>query len=267
VRLLEALRIEGEAIASEISKSNLFTQMGDRGEFREKIIERFLRPFLPACYGVDSGEVFSADGQQSAQIDIVIYDAIFSTVLFRNGPRMLFPAESIYGSIEVKSNLTLDELDKACKNVASVKTLKRQGTDALDFLPHLRFAVGPEFGLTGTTGVSNPYLGTVFGYRGAKVETLLQDLNNRVAVDPSNMQSLPDFIFVSDPGFMIVRCKQDGSIARMGADFSRYAWIDSRAQTLPLFFLTLNIAISGVRLRRSDVNALWVQVVTGCQPA
>jgi hypothetical protein len=65
VRLLEALRIEGKSIALEIERSDLFSHMGDRGEFREKVIERFLRPFLPTCYGVAPGEVFSSDGQQS----------------------------------------------------------------------------------------------------------------------------------------------------------------------------------------------------------
>ncbi len=64
-----------------------------------------------ACQG---GEIFAGDGARSAQVDIVLYDAMFSTVLFRNGPEQLFPAESVFGSIEVKSNLTTEELDKAC---------------------------------------------------------------------------------------------------------------------------------------------------------
>jgi hypothetical protein len=123
--------------------------MGDRGEFRDKILARFLRPFLPPCYGLDSGEVFSSDGQQSAQIDIGIYDAVFSPVLFRNGSRLLFPAESIYGTVEVKSHLSLNELDRACNNVASVKTLQRPSTDSLDLLPHLRLGIGGGLGLQG----------------------------------------------------------------------------------------------------------------------
>jgi hypothetical protein len=264
VRLLEALRIEGKAIAAEVSKSNLFTHMGDRGEFREKIIERFLRPFLPACYGVDSGEVFSADGQQSAQIDIVIYDAIFSTVLFRNGSRLLFPAESIYGSIEVKSNLSMEELDRACKNVASVKNLQRQDTDALDLLPHLRFPVGPSLGLTGAAGKSNPYLGTIFAYRGVDAKQVQLNLSTRVQTDDANKQILPDLVFVEDPGYMVLRCQSDGSIARIGDDFSRYAWVRLGAETLPMFFLTLNIALSGMRLRRPNLDALWGQLLQEC---
>jgi len=82
MRILEALRIEAENIETGIKRSRLFTQMLDRGEFREQVIAQFLRPFLPPCYGLGNGEIFSSDGQQSAQVDIVFFDAIFSTVLF-----------------------------------------------------------------------------------------------------------------------------------------------------------------------------------------
>lgn len=121
MKLLQALRNEAQKIAAGIENSKLFEHMGDRGSFREAIIKDFLRPFLPECYGLSAGEVFAADGSQSAQVDIVVYDAVFSTVLFKNSPCMLFPAESVFGSIEVKSNLTTDEFRTACDNVASLK--------------------------------------------------------------------------------------------------------------------------------------------------
>ena len=113
MKLLEAMRRRGLRIASELEESKLFDQMGDRGRFREAVIRDFLRPFLPLSYGLSSGEIFSADGEQSAQVDIIIYDAVFSTVLFRDRPDQLFPAESVFGSIEVKSHLSLNELDVA----------------------------------------------------------------------------------------------------------------------------------------------------------
>jgi Domain of unknown function (DUF6602) len=139
MQLLQALRIEGANIDSEIQRSNLFSHMGDRGEFRENIVQRFLRPFLPPYYGLAPGEVFSSDGPQSAQVDIVVYDAIFSTVLFRTGTRYLFPAESVFDAIEVKSDLSRSELSKACGNVASLKQLNRRMADSMDILPHYRF--------------------------------------------------------------------------------------------------------------------------------
>ena len=179
MRLLQALRNQADRIASEIEDSNLFTHMGDRGTVRERIVANFLRPFLPACYGLGGGEVFSADGAQSAQIDIVIYDAIFSTILFRNEDKSLFPAESVFGSIEVKSNLNGNELRTSIENVVSLKRLTRSDSDVADLSPLLRLDVGG--GLRFTGGKRNPYLGYVFGYQGISPEIVATELNQALA--------------------------------------------------------------------------------------
>jgi hypothetical protein len=257
--LLDALRLGAHDIATKIARSNLFTNTGDIGEFREQVIQQFLRPFLPPCYGLSPGEIFSADGQQSAQVDIVIYDAVFSTVLFRDGTRMLFPAESVYGSIEVKSNLSLAELDKACGNISSIKRLPRQRADAMDLLPFLRFSLGP--GLQGGGDFRNPYLGVVFGYKGANVESALNALTNRIATVEEDRQWLPDFVFVGDPGYMIYRRRQDSTPAPPGVDFATFGWIPTGPDTLPMLFLTLATYLGHFRLRWPDLSAMWVQVL------
>lgn len=64
-----------------------------------------MRQFLPHCYGVGSGLVFSADGDDSRQVDIVIYDVVYSIILRTDEERFLFPCESVFGSIEIKSSL------------------------------------------------------------------------------------------------------------------------------------------------------------------
>jgi hypothetical protein len=236
--------------------------MGDRGEFREQIIQEFLRPHLPPCYGLDPGEVFSSDGQQSAQVDIVIYDAVFSTVVFQSKTRKLFPAESVYGSIEVKSNLSLSELDRACANVASVKRLSRRRADSLDLLPFLRFQVGP--GLTGGGDFRNPYLGVTFAYKGAKAESVLDDLARRLAEAPTDRELLPNFVFVSEPGYMVYRKRADGTPAPPGYDFNTFDWIPSGSDTMALFFVALITCLGELRLRRPDFDSLWIQVFREC---
>ena len=80
MQLLQALRNKARKLAADIENSKLFTNMGDRGAFREAIVANFLRPFLPECYGLSNGEVFAEDGSQSARVDIVIYDSVFSTL-------------------------------------------------------------------------------------------------------------------------------------------------------------------------------------------
>jgi hypothetical protein len=121
MHLLQALRNQALKIKADLENSRLFAQMGDRGSYREAIIRDFLRPCLPECYGLSTGEVFSADGKESAQIDIVVHDAVFSAVLFKNGPQQLFPAESVFGAVEVKSELNSAELERACANSRPLK--------------------------------------------------------------------------------------------------------------------------------------------------
>jgi hypothetical protein len=262
MRLLEALRNQSAKIAADLENSKLFTHMGDRGSFREAIIKDFLRPFLPDCFGLSSGEIFSMNGAQSAQVDIVVYDAAFSTVLFRNGPHQLFPAESVYGSIEVKSNLSLSEMDRACENVASVKKLPRRPADTLDLLPFLRLELGPP--LTGGGDFRNPYLGIVFGYSGIEARKIVEDLSHRLQEHPEAKQLLPDFVFVARPGYVItriaVRDGKDRPLLGGGQDYDKFLWTSTGEDTLPLFYLTLNACLSHLRLRAPDFVHLWTQL-------
>jgi hypothetical protein len=119
-------------MAADFQDGKVFTHSGDKGEFREHIIERFLRPFLPKCYGLGSGQVFAQDGSVSDQVDIVLYDDVFSNVLFSDAANSLFPCESVYGTVEVKSVLSTEELERSIANIASVKRLQRAATDMLD---------------------------------------------------------------------------------------------------------------------------------------
>ena len=164
MRFLEALRNAGAQLAADIEDSKLFAHIGDRGEFREAAIQRFLRPHLPECYGLGSGSIFSSDGKASRQIDIVIYDSVFSNILFRDSSNSLFPYEAVFGNIEVKSQLTSEELATAIENIASVKDLRRQASDMMDLLPFRRIEVGR--GLSYDRLQRNPYLGIVFGCDG-----------------------------------------------------------------------------------------------------
>jgi hypothetical protein len=257
--LLQALRNQSAKISADLENSKLFTHMGDRGRFREAIIRDFLRPFLPECYGLSVGEIFAGDGARSAQVDIVLYDALFSTVLFRNGPEQLFPAESVYGSIEVKSNLTTEELDKACGNIASVKSLPRAASDMMDVLPSVRLGVGG--GLTFDATQMNPYLGIVFGYQGINPQAVVMDLTRRMAEAPQTKQFLPDFIFVAHPGYIITRIvEQNGRqhpVVGIAHDFQRYMWTSTGSDTLPLFYFTVNTCLSHMRLRAPSFNEMW----------
>jgi hypothetical protein len=260
MRLLEALYLHARTVTLGVENSRLFTHMGDRGAFRERVIQEFLRPFLPPVYGLSAGEVFAADGSQSAQVDIVIYDALFSTVLFRDASQQLFPAESVFGTIEVKSRLSLEELDRACNNVASVKRLRRSSTDMMDLLPTVRLAPDDKTFSWSRTPL-NPYAGFVFGYGGTAPESVEAELNRRLDAAPADKQLLPDLVFVADPGYMVFRVSQTGGILPPGPDFVRFGFVRTGEDTVPLFFVTLNTVLVQLRLRGIDYMQLWRQLI------
>jgi len=264
MHLLQALRNQALKIRADLDNSTLFAQMGDRGSYRETIIRDFLRPFLPDCYGLSTGEVFSVDGAQSAQVDIVVYDAVFSAVLFKNGPQQLFPAESVFGAVEVKSDLNSTELERACENARRLRVLRRPATDMLDFTPLVRLNVSSTF-TTGETLPRNPYVTFAFGFTGPSAETTASNLNQRLASEPANKLLLPDFVFVSNPGYMIARIsgtlETSFRFALPGQEYTKYAFLDVGADALPLFFLTLNVCLGQLRLRAVDYVTLWTTLV------
>jgi hypothetical protein len=262
-KLLEALRRRGKRIAHELEESKLYEQMVDRGRFREAVIRDFLRPFLPPRYGLSSGEIFSSDGEQSAQIDVVIYDEIFSTILFRDKPDQLFPAESVFGSIEVKSYLSVDELKTACDNIRSVKSLKRSSSDMCDLLPSVRLRLGN--GLSADPSVRNPYVGFVWAFDGCSAETasnVMTDMFLR-AQNPTDRQLLPDGIIVWKKGYLIVRVEQKqgmNNIGALGRDFTTFAFLKAGKDVLPLFYLMLNTVLGELRLKTIDTESIFFQV-------
>jgi hypothetical protein len=105
----------------------------DVGNTREAILGRFLATsgYLPKKYSVSntSVRVASAEGFVSREIDILLFDAETSIVLMqREDAYQVYPAESAYGAIEVKSKLSRQELRKAFDNIASFKRLRKVGT-------------------------------------------------------------------------------------------------------------------------------------------
>ena len=256
MKILEALRNAASRVQSHVTDSNLFGHMGNRGTRRERIVEEFVRPFLAPCYGLASGEVFDSVGNGSRQVDVLVFDAAFSAPLLLDKKTNLgvFPCESVYAAIEVKSDLSSDEIQTAVDNIASVKCLKRVPSDASQILPRVRLKLGD--GLSAGTGVLNPYLGAVFGDKGATANTALKKLQAQTM----EKDLLPDFLVCNDPGYMILRLRTDGRPSPPGGKWTGYGIIHTGPDTLPLFFLSLNVCLRQIRLREPDWNHYWIEL-------
>ncbi len=263
MKLLDALRNATARVEADVKDSGLFSHMGERGEFRERVIESFLRPLLPKCYGLGSGEAFSADGSGSRQLDVVNYDDVFSNVLFRDSKTSIFPCESVYGVIEVKSKLDTRELVIAIENVRSLKELSRANSDMLDLLPARRLATGR--GLAASKHVRNPYLGIVFTYDGLTSNATLAEVNRQLAEYGDKRMHLPDFIFNYRRGFSVMRAvttEHGPKPVPPGKTFDAFVSVPTSTDTLPLFFLTVNVCLNQLYLRSPDLSAYWNAVLS-----
>lgn len=84
---------------------------------------------LPARYRAERAFVIDADGNRSQQIDIVIHDRQFCPMLLDTGGGIHIPAESLYAVLEVKQNLSKQQIDYAGEKIASVRRLRRTSAE------------------------------------------------------------------------------------------------------------------------------------------
>ena len=101
------------------------THSGARGEASEDDWLRVLNDHLPRRYRADRAFVIDSRGECSEQIDIVIYDRQYSPFLYNQSNQRYIPAESVYGILEVKQDLSRDHLLYAGEKAASVRRLHR----------------------------------------------------------------------------------------------------------------------------------------------
>jgi hypothetical protein len=95
-----------------------------QGRYREIIVNDLLRPFLNPRYKLVTGKIIDQYGNQSKQIDIIIYDEQITPPILLNTFEGIIPCHSVLATIEVKSKLNATSLREAIENARSVKLLK-----------------------------------------------------------------------------------------------------------------------------------------------
>ncbi|WP_031362582.1 DUF6602 domain-containing protein [Caballeronia sordidicola] len=98
--------------------------MGTRGTAREDVLREFLsQGRLPPKYGLGAGEVVGRVRDVSRQCDVIVYDKIDGLSLIYSEHNQIFPIDSVYGIIEVKSRLSKSELIDSLEKIKSFKKM------------------------------------------------------------------------------------------------------------------------------------------------
>lgn len=130
-KLVNYLDLQAQKLRIDLQAARLFVGTTDIGNVAENAVRNFLQSILPARYSLGVGEVIAPNGQlpqrmdQTQQKDVLVYDSYGSAVFGWNDSSVnLFPVESIYSVLEVKTSLhKKEDLIKAIDQTLEVKNL------------------------------------------------------------------------------------------------------------------------------------------------
>lgn len=114
-----------EEMLAKLKQAQVMTHPGDKGNSTELDWLTWFEKYLPKRYSVAKGKVVDSCGNESDQIDIIIYDRQYSPLVFSYNGVNYITAESVYAVFEVKQVLNKENLQYAGEKAQSVRKLVR----------------------------------------------------------------------------------------------------------------------------------------------
>src|SRR5258708_2965336 len=93
------------------------------GNVRQIVVEHLLLPLLPEGVRIGTGKITDSNGNLSAETDVIIYDRRSVPPLMYDEKSGVFPIESVYYAMEVKSVLTPEEFESSIDKGAKLRSL------------------------------------------------------------------------------------------------------------------------------------------------
>lgn len=170
---------------------------GERGANDEERVREFLSRVLPRKFSTGSGFVICSDRSvaPSSQTDIVIYDDIQNSPLFRELSAFVFPIEMVYGIVEVKGKLRRSHLRKIMADIAKIREMAKRRS-------YVRYASVPKDPQRPTERVARPVddgnhgappRSFVFAYSAADwtdIQSLARSLTRAAKAMPAHIHGL-----------------------------------------------------------------------------
>ncbi|MEJ8568851.1 DUF6602 domain-containing protein [Elongatibacter sediminis] len=146
------------------SSRSVIDHPGAKGSGTEANWLKMLQDHLPHRYQVETAFVVDAEGQQSEQIDIVIYDRQYTPELYNVAGQKLIPSEGVYAVLEVKQTLDKGNVEYAGGKISSVRRLNRTSVEVVHAGGEYAPRPNPPIlgGILATQSEWNPPLGEAF---------------------------------------------------------------------------------------------------------
>ena len=122
-------------------EKNKLIHSGEYGSYREELVKKWLRIFIPEKFGISSGFIINSKGQISSQCDLIIYDKDKTPKIETIENQRFFPVETVILIGEIKSDInSINELNNYLLKLSEIKKL-RDGVIS-DFAYNIKF---PEY--------------------------------------------------------------------------------------------------------------------------
>lgn len=203
--LSEILRAVARRMKADFEASGMIAHRGSKGTVRESAVREFLESYVPRDVAViGSSEVVDASGAVSGQCDVLLVDPSTPPLWAEKDLRVV-PAECVHVVIEVKSNLTADELRSAWSSARKVKALAKTA-----YMPE-RGPLRNSIDLYSRRWSHTPTKAYVFAYDGATLETLGATFAELIRNEPDPALRL-DSVFVLNRGSLVWLDSHDESL-------------------------------------------------------
>lgn len=200
-KVFESISIQ---LIAEFNKSAQVKHHGGKGDLREGAFRGFLADYLPRKYGTGRGEVISSQNDVSGELDIVIFDNDHCPLFIKSSSHSVYPAESVYGAISMKSNLDSSELQDAYENIVKFKRM----------LPKCNFSHNPNSGMSLGMAPVTPVTAIVAYGSNRSMEAIskqLKELDSQI----DDITLRPDFVAVIGMGLI-------GPRGKLRGEFNKY---------------------------------------------
>lgn len=232
----------------------IFSNPGDIGDTREKEVIQYLTKVMAHKYGFQSGEVFDENDVNCGQVDVIMYDNLFSTVFTDGSSKIFAPVESTYGIISVKSKMGVKELDNAIEGIKRYNNLKRENSkpNTLQIMPDYGISLGKGFSVEGSKSENRQNINCIFAFDTTiAIGTIIKKVKDSGCVD---------LVIVPGKFLVIGRHRKDFGLKNADGTLCEYAAINTEG-SISLFILFLQTYLSRNRLLARNVESLILDIV------
>ena len=226
---------------------------GVKGYAREAIVRHFLEEYLPKFLSVGAGEIICTRGDRSMQTDLIIHDKFHSPNLIRMDDTRVFPVESVYAVIEVKSRLGKKELIQSVENIRKTKSLPKVAFYPWGKIVETYTIYGKEFDYF-------PMMGYLFAFTSSQLSELvplLDKTNTDLGIAPEHQI---DVICVLNKG-VVAHVRKDGKLIGWPEPDTAITWVPTK-RALLLFYLFMMGQLSQARMRPLQVKDYIPETLT-----